>query len=198
LKNYISNNIIYNYRGLNYSYIENFYDKDKSSYYLDLLLNKVVWHQEQINIYGKSIDLPRLTAYYSDPGIDYSYSGIRHKSAEYPSFINSIKLKVETFFDANFNSVLLNRYNDGSQWHGYHSDNEKELGDMINICSISFGASRDFIFKSKKSKLKKNLILQNGSALYMMHPTQNNYNHSLPKRTKITDERVNLTFRYVI
>ena len=80
---------------------------------------------------------------------------------------------------------------------GLHSDNEKELGDKINICSISFGASRDFIFKSKKSKLKKNLNLQNGSALYMMHPTQKNYNHSLPKRTKVVHERVNLTFRYI-
>ena len=68
---------------------------------------------------------------------------------------------------------------------------------MINICSISFGASRDFIFKSKKSKLKKNLNLQNGSALYMMHPTQKNYNHSLPKRTKVIEERVNLTFRHI-
>ena len=197
MKSSISNNIIYNHRGLNFSYIENFYDKDKSSYFLDLLLNKVDWQQEQINIFGKSIDLPRLTAYYSDPGINYLYSGISHKSVEYPTFIHSIKLKAETFFDAKFNSVLLNRYKDGSQWHGYHSDNEKELGDMINICSISFGASRDFIFKSKKSKLKKNLNLQNGSALYMMHPTQKNYNHSLPKRTKVVDERVNLTFRYI-
>ena len=198
MKNSSLNNIIYNYRGLKFSYVENFYSHVESNNYLDLLLNEVDWKQEQINIYGKSINLPRLTAYFSDPDINYSYSGIRHQSLEYPTFINSIKLKTESYFDVKFNSVLLNRYKNGTNWHGYHSDNEKKLGDMINICSISFGASRDFIFKSKQDKVKKNITLQNGSALYMMHPTQDNYNHSLPKRTKVLEERVNLTFRYII
>ena len=191
------NNIIYNDNGLKFSYVENFYNLDESNYYLNLLLNEVNWDQRQINIYGKSINLPRLTAYFSDSDINYSYSGINNKSIEYPNFINSIKMKVESHFDSKFNSVLLNRYKDGTQWHGYHSDNEKELGEIINICSISFGAPRDFIFKSKKNKIKKNITLQNGSALYMMHPTQNNYNHSLPKRIKVLNERVNLTFRYI-
>ena len=197
MKNSDLNNIIYNDKGLKFSYVENFYNLDESNYYLNLLLNEVNWDQRQINIYGKSINLPRLTAYFSDSDINYSYSGINNKSIEYPNFINSIKMKAESHFDSKFNSVLLNRYKDGTQWHGYHSDNEKELGEMINICSISFGASRDFIFKSKKDKIKKNITLQNGSALYMMHPTQNNYNHSLPKRIKVLNERVNLTFRYI-
>ena len=191
------NDIIYNHNGLKFSYVENFFNLDESNYYLNLLLNKVNWGQRKINIYGKTINLPRLTAYFSDPNINYSYSGINNKSVEYPDFINSIKMKAESHFDSKFNSVLLNRYKDGTQWHGYHSDNEKELGKEINICSISFGASRDFIFKSKKDKIKKNITLQNGSALYMMHPTQNNYKHSLPKRLKVLNERVNLTFRNI-
>ena len=191
------NDIIYNHNGLKFSYVENFFNLDESNYYLNLLLNKVNWCQRKINIYGKTINLPRLTAYFSDPNINYSYSGINNKSVEYPDFINSIKMKAESHFDSKFNSVLLNRYKDGTQWHGYHSDNEKELGKEINICSISFGASRDFIFKSKKDKIKKNITLQNGSALYMMHPTQNNYKHSLPKRLKVLNERVNLTFRNI-
>lgn len=191
------NDIIYNHNGLKFSYVENFFNLDESNYYLNLLLNKVNWGQRKINIYGKTINLPRLTAYFSDPDINYSYSGINNKSVEYPDFINSIKMKAESHFDSKFNSVLLNRYKDGTQWHGYHSDNEKELGKEINICSISFGASRDFIFKSKKDKIKKNITLQNGSALYMMHPTQNNYKHSLPKRLKVLNERVNLTFRNI-
>ena len=191
------NDIIYNHNGLKFSYVENFFNLDESNYYLNLLLNKVNWGQRKINIYGKTINLPRLTAYFSDPNINYSYSGINNKSVEYPDFINSIKMKAESHFDSKFNSVLLNRYKDGTQWHGYHSDNEKELGKVINICSISFGASRDFIFKSKKDKIKKNITLQNGSALYIMHPTQNNYKHSLPKRLKVLNERVNLTFRNI-
>ena len=197
MKNSDLNNIIYNHNGLKFSYVENFYNLDESNYYLNLLLNEVNWNQRRINIYGKIINLPRLTAYFSDPDINYSYSGINNRSIEYPDFINSIKMKAESHFDSKFNSVLLNRYKDGTQWHGYHSDNEKELGKVINICSISFGASRDFIFKSKKDKIKKNITLQNGSALYMMHPTQNNYKHSLPKRLKVLNERVNLTFRNI-
>ena len=197
MDNLNSSRIIYNNNGLKFSYVENFYSQDESNYYLNLLLNELHWEQKQINLYGKSINIPRLTAYFSNPGINYSYSGINHQSTEYPAFINSIKSKAETLFDANFNSVLLNRYKNGLHWHGYHADNEKELGKVINICSISFGAARDFIFKSKKDNTKKILSLQNGSALYMMHPTQQNYKHSLPKRTKVFNERVNLTFRYI-
>ena len=61
-----------------------------TNYYLNLLLNELHWEQKQINLYGKSINLPRLTAYFSNQGINYSYSGINHQSAEYPAFINSI------------------------------------------------------------------------------------------------------------
>ena len=91
-----SSSTIYNNNGLKFSYVENFYSQDESNYYLNLLLNELNWEQKQINLYGKSINLPRLTAYFSNPGINYSYSGINHQSTEYPTFINSIKSKAET------------------------------------------------------------------------------------------------------
>ena len=36
----------------------------------------IAWRQDHIKIYGKTIPLPRLSAWYGDPDCAYSYSGI--------------------------------------------------------------------------------------------------------------------------
>ena len=192
-----SNQIYYDNLGLKFYYVEKFFSEEEASHIFQYLCKKIKWHQEQIKIFGKNIKLPRLTAYFSDEGKDYSYSGLKHESIFFPKILNNIRKKVESSFNKKFNSVLLNRYRDGCDWHGFHSDDEKILGDSIDICSVSFGAERDFIFKSKTGKIKKTINLKNGSALHMIHPTQINYTHSLPKRTKVYGERINLTFRYI-
>jgi len=197
LKYSLSNRISFDKYGLKFLYIDKFYSQIKSNQFFNHLLNEIPWSQEQINVFGKAIKLPRLTAYFSDKDINYSYSGIYHNSRKYTTQINDIKEKVEEVFNKKFNSVLLNRYKDGHDWHGYHSDDEKVLGHKIDVCSINFGAPRDFIFKSKIDNKKKIINLKNGSALYMMHPTQINYYHSLPRRTRVKNERINLTFRYI-
>ena len=83
---------------------------------------------------------------------------------------------------------------------GWHSDDEKELGTNPLIASISLGESRDFLFKHKyDSSLKKIKInLSNGSLLLMKGRTQHFWNHCLPKRRLIYNERINLTFRNIM
>ena len=88
---------------------------------------------------------------------------------------------------------------------GYHSDNEKELGDMPLIASLSMGAPRDFILKPRKeavlkfgkNSLKHQILLENGSLLIMSGEIQLFWNHAIPKRLKVTQPRINLTFRHI-
>mgnify|MGYP003904796357 CR=1 FL=1 len=44
---------------------------------LEQLLKKVQWVQNTIRFYGKESLVPRLEAWYGDPGKCYAYSGIR-------------------------------------------------------------------------------------------------------------------------
>jgi alkylated DNA repair dioxygenase AlkB len=43
---------------------------------LQELLATTAWRQESITLYGKSITVPRLTAWYGEEGTGYTYSGI--------------------------------------------------------------------------------------------------------------------------
>ena len=57
-------------------YLPHFFSKSESDFYLKALTEKVLWKQESMNIYGKNIDFPRLTAWYGDNDKPYSFSGI--------------------------------------------------------------------------------------------------------------------------
>ena len=46
-----------------------------------------------------------------------------------------------------FNSVLINYYRNGNDRVGSHSDDEKELGPLPSIASVSLGADRLFRLK---------------------------------------------------
>ena len=97
-----------------------------------------------------------------------------------------------------FNSVLLNLYRNGEDKVSWHADDEKSLGNEINIASISIGAEREFQFKSKhNSNDKQEIMLTHGSLLVMHNPIQEHWLHQIPIRKKIKEPRINLTFRYI-
>ena len=109
-------------------------------------------------------------------------------------------MSINFCFAEEFNSVLLNDYSSGEIGMGWHSDDEKELGRNPVIGSVSFGASRDFYLRHNTNKdieeLKLNL--SDGSYLIMMGDTQHHWKHCIPKRMRIKERRINLTFRRII
>jgi alkylated DNA repair dioxygenase AlkB len=92
----------------------------------------------------------------------------------------------------------LNLYHDGNEGMGWHSDDEKSIEGNSAIASLSFGAERKFSFKHKQTKETISVLLENGSLLLMEDETQKNWLHGLPKSTKITLPRINLTFRTMV
>ena len=92
----------------------------------------------------------------------------------------------------------MNLYHDGNEGMGWHSDDEKSIEVNSAIASLSFGAERKFSFKHKQTKETISVLLENGSLLLMVDETQKNWLHGLPKSTKITLPRINLTFRTMV
>ena len=163
------------------------------------LSSHVPWEQKEISVFGRTHLTPRKTAWYSKDGKSYSYSNISQETHPYCEVIDDLNSRVESFLGLEFNSVLLNLYEDGSHKVGWHSDNEKELGDEINIASISLGASRDFKYRPINEKgLVKTIPLEHGSLLVMRHPFQLNHEHCVPPRRKVVNSRINLTFRSIL
>lgn len=81
---------------------------------------------------------------------------------------------------------------------GWHSDDEACLGKNTIIASLSFGATRKFAFRHKQSKQKVELLLEQGQLLVMRGSTQTYWHHAIMKSTRITQPRINLTFRTML
>lgn len=58
---------------------------------------------------------------------------------------------------SSFNSLLLNRYNCGNDYVGWHSDDEKLYGPTPEIASLTFGCDRDFVLKKKPCKKSRGM-----------------------------------------
>jgi alkylated DNA repair dioxygenase AlkB len=162
------------------------------------LIKVTPWQQDDIKIFGKVYPQPRLTALYGENEKSYSYSGITMLPKPFTPLLKEIKTKVEAETKVLFTTVLLNLYRDGKDSNGWHSDNEKELGVNPVIASVSFGARRRFHLKHREDKsLKYSMFLDPGSLLVMQGETQHHWLHQLPKSKKITEPRINLTFRII-
>ena len=66
------------------------------------------------------------------------------------------------------NSVLLNLYRDGRDGMGWHADDEPELGREPVIASVSFGATRRFKLRHRRSRIAASTLeLAHGDLLLM-------------------------------
>ena len=164
------------------------------------LIDQTIWRQEDVKIYGKVYQQPRLVALYGDSGKQYDYSGISLHPLPWTDLLREIKRRVEDCTDARFNAVFLNLYRDHNDSMGFHSDDEKELGKNPVIASLTFGATRTFLLKHKHKKeipLQK-IPLEAGTVLLMKGETQHFWKHGINKQTKPCGPRINLTFRTLL
>ena len=179
---------------------ENIFTNQESKKLHKNLIENIQWHQDKIKIFGKLIDQPRLTAVYGNTNKDYSYSGIVMKPIEWNEDLLFIRKRVEEVEMIQFTSVLLNYYRGGKDSMGWHSDDEKELGQNPVIGSVSFGESRVFQLRHKfrKDIKKVDIALTNGSFLLMKGTTQHFWQHQIPKTNRELESRLNLTFRVIM
>jgi alkylated DNA repair dioxygenase AlkB len=180
--------------------IENFISSREADELFRHLRKQVTWRRQIIKIYGKIHPVPRESAWFGDPEANYFVTGfIRNISPWLPELLD-LKNRIEKAFpDLQFNSVLLNKYHNGTDKVGWHSDNDKEFGANPAIASLSLGATRRFDIRYKKDKTKLIRInLNSGSLLIMKGAMQHNWEHQVPQQKHVTGERINLTFRKII
>ena len=139
-------------------------------------------------IYGKEIELGRRYVLY---GGSYGFAGQEHAGAAQVPEILRPYLQYG-------NSILVNFYRDGSEYVGYHSDNQRDLVPNQRIHCFSYGAERRFKFQHKQTKEVLDLMLPNNSLLVMKEHTQRLWKHALPVMKKMKEgdtRRVSVTVR---
>jgi alkylated DNA repair dioxygenase AlkB len=180
------------------TYFPNFLDYEEASAHFKMLKSSVSWRQDEIRVYGKLYPQPRLTALYGKNNKPYSYSGIVMQPLPFNKTLSDIEIKITAIAPVEFTSCLLNFYRDGKDSHGWHSDDEKELGENPVIASVSLGQSRYFHLRHRTLRdFKYKILLEHGSLLLMSGQTQHYWQHQIPKTNKPIGERINLTFRVI-
>jgi len=163
------------------------------------LLHHAPWKQEVTNFYGRARKLPRLTAWYGEPGACYRYSDILNQPLAWTPTLASIRERVQQVAGHQFNSVLLNLYRSGADSVSWHADNEPELGENPVIASISLGEKRVLQLRhaTRKDVRRFDLPLSHGSLLLMKGGEQTHWRHRIPKTRQPITARINLTFRNI-
>ncbi len=157
---------------------------------------KLDWQERRINLFGREVASPRLSAWYG--GRPYTYSGLTWPKRDMPRELIRVQLEIEKITGYRFNTVLANLYRNGEDSMGWHADDEPELGLNPIIASTVFGATRRFQFRRKDNhRDKREVALTAGDVLIMGAACQTHWQHAVPKTKKQVGQRVNLTYRWI-
>ena len=170
-------------------------DISESEEWMKQINKNLIWDQPVVTVFGSSYLVPRMTNFIAEKDISYSYSGFVHHGKGWPDWFYPLLEMVNSVSGVKYNGCLLNSYRNGNDRMGWHADNESELDLVKPISSLSLGATRDFALKHRNKKLRATLSLKTGDLLIMQPTCQQEWLHSVPTRKKISNQRINLTFR---
>lgn len=179
------------------TYLENFISSNETTKLMSSIQNSYELNQQCLKVYNKQHLTPRLVAWCANPEISYRYSNDTLIPQPWTLELLSVKQKIETALNTQFNGVLINYYRDGNDSMGWHRDNEEALGKTPVIASLSLGAQRSFQLRSKNYQSQCSIELKDGSLFVMKGETQTYWQHCLPKRKRVKLPRINLTFRLI-
>lgn len=164
------------------------------------LARELHWTQDRITVYDRSVAIPRLNAWYGDPGTDYAYSGLQLRPRPWPPELAELRERLSVHLQHRFNSVLANFYRDGRDSVGRHADDEPELGPLPLIATVSLGAARRFALypRRREAAAPWRADLPGGSLLVMAGRCQLAWRHEVPKTARPVAGRIGLTFRRVV
>lgn len=145
-------------------------------------------------VYGRQIRVPRMEIWIAN--YPYTYSGRTYEPRPWTPTLVQIKKKIEYATSNQFNSVLLNRYESGTDSVGWHADDEPEMSPEHPIASLSLGTTRSFQIRRGDGPIQT-IELGHGSLLIMHAGMQQEWKHRVPKTKRIRGTRINLTFRWM-
>ncbi len=154
----------------------------------------------KVKIFGKEIDVPRWQKAYLR---DYKFSGMQHQAGsekEVPEPVLRLFKWVQAHETSpKVNGILVNWYQNGLHYIGWHSDSESQLIDKAKIFSFSFGQEREFSLKSIKTGKIDKFPMSDNSLIVMCGTLQKTYKHAVLKVSGSKGiklgPRINVTFR---
>ncbi len=152
-------------------------------------------HKPEFVLYDKTCHQNRNLAFFSNTSKGYSYSTYVAKSIPLTPTLEKLLDVVNAFYKTEFNGILVNEYENGNDYIGPHSDEERCL-DKIGVVAVSYGATRTFRIRDKSTKkIVLDLNTESGQFIHMGGKFQREFTHEIPIQKKIKDTRFSFTFR---
>lgn len=170
---------------------------DRSALLAELAQARDRFDRDRVLMYGKTIDSPRMVCAFGDDGLHYRYAGVDRTTHPWPPHLRTARDRIAAVCGHPFNYALVNLYQTGDDYIGWHADKVSDLVAGSSIASLSLGAVRPFQLRHKSSGATHEVMLASGSLLVMRGTCQQFYKHSLPRRRGVTEPRFNITFRHV-
>ena len=159
------------------------------------VVKPLLLERPEIIVFGKVCHQNRNVGFFSNTSIGYKYSGKLMKSQELPEYLSCLLEEVNRIYGAEFNGILVNRYMNGNDYIGGHSDDESGL-DRVGVVCLSVGEKRKFRIRDKRTgKIVKDIPTQSYHLLHMGGDFQSEFTHEIPVQKKIKGERISFTFR---
>lgn len=135
-------------------------------------------------------------------GVPYDYKQMTYETLVMPCSLEEICEAVEKELSFRPNSCLLNYYEDGNSYIGFHSDSAANLAPETGVVVVSLGSTRTIAFRNKANKkLEYSLTLQPGSLLFMSNEMQLEWLHGIPKELSAEGgaigRRISVTLRRI-
>lgn len=197
------------------SYVDLFYSEVALTIDFDRAFELHPEERDTIKIYGKESKVPRWQQSY---GRDYYFSGEMHEAKPLPDIFQPLVEEIHQKTEGpKPNQFLVNCYQDGSDYIGAHSDDERQMvrGPRGESTVYSLTLQEDpgnRIFRLKPKVPKKGALpeaerkllgkeridiqLKHGLVVMMGGLCQVQYKHQVPATKKTVGRRINVTMRW--
>jgi alkylated DNA repair dioxygenase AlkB len=159
------------------------------------LVANVPFEQRSVTLFGRTVPQPRLIGWCGTT--PYRYSGLTLPPRHVPECLTPVLTGVAEAAATDFNHLLLNLYRDGQDSMGMHADDEAALGRDPTVATLTLGATRKFLLRSRKASHRVEYALGGGSLLIMGGRCQTEYVHGIPKTQQAVGPRLSITFRRI-
>ena len=165
-------------------YLPDALPRERAQAWFAQLRDGIDWHALRREMYGREVDVPRLTHHFrlDDPAL--------------PAALREAADAVLALTRIEFTNIGLNFYRDGRDSVAPHNDRLEDLQRGYPIALLSLGSTRRMDIRSKHPPRRAlHVDLEPGSLLLMSWRTQLNYDHGIPKTRAKVGPRISAAFR---
>lgn len=150
---------------------------------MDTLRDAVAWRQGSRTMYDRVVDVPRLTAWCSDPYV-----------LPHPSLIRAFEALNEHYGPEPFTSAGLCWYRDGRDSVAWHGDTIGVKHSDTVVAIVSVGSARPLLLRPRGGGSRLSFPLGHGDLLVMGGTCQRTWEHAVPK-VRAAGPRMSIQFR---